>query len=735
MQKLSSLSRRLGPTVTTLIIGVMAYLALFVMLVMAISPERYDIQVGEVAKLTITASKDVEDTITTQQRMDEAEKAVQPHYVSDAEVMPKVLEDLDEAFTRLESIRSWGEGLGEEGAIGEELLNQAAMTMSPVELTQDQLVAVMSGSQTTMNSLSVTTRRLVREVLTAKLPEGQEDEAIAKISRDLQTIGFDNDLIDVAASVVRTYLLPNMLLDEEITQQNRQKAREAVEPVVYKKGQNIVRAGEVVTGPQIEMLNSLGMIKNDTVDFSLYLGVGLLLLLLILVIAIYISLFEPEMLTDARRIGLLSTIVVVVVALSLLIQQVNTYLMPVTLGVMLTALLLKPRLALITNIVLSVLTGLLASVSSGMFTAAMFCIMLTSLISGSICIAIIRRRQQRTSVMLAGLAVGLTNMVTTIAVGLINNTNINNVFVWALWSVGSGVASAVLCIGLQPALEWAFNLVTSAKLLELSNPNQPLIRRLLLEAPGTYHHSIIVANLAEAAASAVGANGLLARVGAYYHDVGKLKRPMYFKENQMGDNPHDRTDPRVSTAILTAHPRDGVVMAQKHRVPQPILEIIQQHHGDTPVAYFYGKAVKQVGEENVDIADFRYDGPLPHSREAAIVMLADTVEAAARALPDPNYEKMEQLIRKLVRSKMEDGQLDDCTLTFIDLDRVCKAFLTVLTGVFHERIEYPNVEIPPKHTASAEQGALGVQPAHNSRAPEQASTPEQAQRAEGEDKS
>ena len=196
-----------------------------------------------------------------------------------------------------------------------------------------------------------------------------------------------------------------------------------------------------------------------------------------------------------------------------------------------------------------------------------------------------------------------------------------------------------------------------------------------------------------AAAEAVGANALLARVGAYYHDIGKLIRPMYFKENQMGENPHDKTDPRVSTAILTEHTRDGVELARKHRLPEPIIDMIRQHHGDTPVMYFYAKAVKMLGEENVDIRDFRYDGPKPQTAEAAILMLSDTVEAAVRALPDPTQEKISALIRKLVRGKMEDGQLDECTLTFRDIGKICSAFETVLQGVFHERIEYPSVDL------------------------------------------
>ena len=249
--------------------------------------------------------------------------------------------------------------------------------------------------------------------------------------------------------------------------------------------------------------------------------------------------------------------------------------------------------------------------------------------------------------------------------------------------------------------------------MDLSNPNQPLLRRLILEASGTYHHSIIVANLSEAAADSIGANGLLARVGAYYHDVGKLKRPLYFKENQLGDTPHDRPDPMVSAAILTAHPRDGVALAQKSRMPKPILDIIEQHHGDTPVIYFYDRCIKQNGIENVNIEDFRYPGPRPQTREAAIVMLADTVEAAARAMPEPTMEKMDQLIRKLVRSKMDDGQLNDSPLTMKDLDRICKAFLTVLTGVFHQRVEYPKVEIPHKSNipAALEQKAEKAVPA------------------------
>ena len=326
--------------------------------------------------------------------------------------------------------------------------------------------------------------------------------------------------------------------------------------------------------------------------------------------------------------------------------------------------------------------------------------MVNTLTSGTLALLIFKKRQQRTTTLLAGLIMGVSNMISTFAVGLVNNNNLMNVLGMAEWAAGSSILASILCIAIMPLLEWMFNVVTPSKLIELSNPNQPLLRRLLLEAPGTYHHSIIVANLAEAAANEVGANALLARVGAYYHDVGKLKRPGYFKENQMGDNPHDRTDPRVSTAILTAHPRDGAQMAKNERIPDAIVDIIRSHHGDSPVLYFYNKSRQENGDD-VNIDDFRYDGPRPASREAAIVMLADTVEAAARSMPNPDADKLNTLIRSLVRQKLEDGQLDHCELTFADLDRICSSFLTVLSGVFHERIEYPSVEIPKKQIQAA----------------------------------
>ncbi|MEG1811944.1 MAG: HDIG domain-containing protein [Clostridia bacterium] len=686
------LLKKLSPALSIILAGALTYVAVFAMMAASISPKRYDLEAGGVSRITITATKDVEDSLTTSKLRDIAERQVSPSYVSDDAVQPAVMAALQQRFTQLLQYRARTQPVLSDAQVTDGQRLEAQGVLSSTAANTQTLDALCRIQGETLSQLYERTYALVRETLSGKLPEGQEVEAIQKIGRDLMADGFTASDTLLATALIEDTLRPNMLLDEETTQLNREKAVGEVEPIVYKKGQNIIRAGEVVTASQIEMLNSLGMLKDRHVDLTLYLGLGALLALLAIVLLAYMQAFPSSATREPHMIALLMMIMVGTLALCMLTRALNPYLMPVAAGAMLTTLLMKPRLAIVVNLILAVLTGLLASTDSGAFTA--LSIMFMSLVSGTLAVPLLKRKPQRLNILLTGVALSALNALITLAVGLINSASQAVVMSMAIWAAGSGLLSAVLCLGLQPALEYLFNLVTPSKLMELSNPNQPLLRRLLLEAPGTYHHSILVANLAEAAADAVGANGLLARVGAYYHDIGKLKRPMYFKENQMSDNPHDRTDPRVSTAILTAHPRDGVEMGQKARLPQEVLDIIGQHHGDTPVLYFYDRAVKQGGP--VDLNDFRYGGPRPHTKEAAIVMLSDTVEAAARAAAESSSDKIRLMIRHLVRSKTEDGQLDECDLTHADLTKACEAFVTVLNGVYHERVEYPNVALPER---------------------------------------
>ena len=679
----------------TALIAVVAYLLLFGLLSAAITPQRYDIRVGMPADATIYANEDVVDTVTTQQLRDAAAAQVDVSYKSvDESVTTQVTEDLSALFEQLLALYDTRED---------------AETLT-IELSPDQLEALFSASRETLEALFNRALEYTHDTLVSSLPEGQEEAMLSRLERDLRAEGYDADLVGVAVAAVRDRIRPNMLIDVETTELNRQRARDEVEDVVCVTGEVIVRQGAIVTPAQYAMLDALGKVDNDPTNMIL--GSALLMLGLVAAAGLYMYRYERDIARHPRTLLLLAILYVLVVGLALFFRIFNPYFVPTAtgLGLLLITLLVRPRLAVFSTMLLAVPVSLIAgSNDNGLFNAITFSVLLMAFLSGPVAVTVLRHRQQRTAALLAGVLVGVSNFISVIAVGMINGAVSSDTALNGLCAAGSGLCAAILCIGVQPILEWLFNLTTSAKLLELSNPNQPLLRRMLLEAPGSYHHSIIVANLAETAASAIGANGLLARVGAYYHDVGKLKRPQYFKENQMtGDNPHDRTDPRVSAAILTAHTRDGYQMGLKARLPEPILDIIRQHHGDSPMVFFYDKAVKLYGDK-VDISAFRYEGPRPRSREAAVVMLADTIEAAARALPNPDPEKVDALIRKLVRTKMTDGQLDESELTFADLDRICRAFQSVLSGVFHERIEYPDIAIPPRtesESAPPEEGAI-----------------------------
>jgi len=690
-----SLWKKYGRLVNSILIWLVTYMVVFVLISAGITPKRVDLRVGAPAPVTIMATKDVVDTVTTQRLQDEAAAAVETSYKSvEEDVLAGVLANINRMENTVRACRK-----NYDEAKPEVLGTVNALFEMPV-MTQDEMQEVLDASDETVDALFERTRGLIADTLESTLPEGSEAQAIARIERDLKADEkYGAPLVKLATAMVTETIRPNMLIDAETTDAKREEARNAVEVQMRVKGEVIVREGEIVSRAQYQMVSSLGLIRDDGLDYWLIGGVALLIMVLFGGIIIYIYVFERQLLWDVRTLLLMGVINVLVVCLSLLLRELSVYFMPVSLGVFLIAQLIKPRLALIVNISQAIMVSLLASTGNSMFSMAMFSVVISSVVSCSVVVAIIRKRQARTSILIAGLLIGLVNLATTFAMGFISSTSLNSVAVNALWSFASGILSAVLCIGFQPLLEWVFNLVTTSKLMELSSPNQPLMRRLMIEAPGTYQHSMIVANLAEAACTAVGANALLARVGAYYHDVGKLMRPMYFTENQRGDNPHDRTDPRVSSAILTAHTREGMQLARKARLPGAVLDIVRQHHGNTPTMYFYAKAQKQDGEENVNITDFRYEGPRPQTREAAIVMLADTLEAASRSMQNPTREKLDELIRKLVRGKMDDGQLDECPLTIRDLALCCDAFLTSLSGAFHQRIEYPDVKIPPKAAA------------------------------------
>ena len=702
--RLHSFAQSIGEQSRKAILVLTAYFAFLLIAFIAISPVQYDLKTGDVAPATITASRDIVDEITTEKRRTAAQAAVSNVYYKDETVPELVLSDMEACFTELRSVRELGEQIRtgkDDGSASftDSDYAQASAMLSLVSMNTYQLRTLMSTSQSDFENLYQSLLSATRTILVSTINEGQISDAINNIQ---QIVAYNTrtDLwYNVGIPLLRVCLRPNMLIDQDATDLNRQRAAEAIEPTVYKQGQNVVVKGDRVTSEQIAVLDALGYIKGDRPQLFLYLGSAVLLAVIFFAAWLMAKILVPREELRAKSLLVILFSALATVVASLVVDGFigDVGLMPVMLAAMLTVSLLNDRLSYVSNLFVTLIVSFLTFGGTDMRTTDMFSVLFIGLVGGSLAILLLKRHPTRTFVLLTGLITGAVSFVIlSCSLAFTSAESIQIILINSLWAFGGALLSAVLCLGIQPILESVFNLITPAKLIELSSPDQPLLRRLMIEAPGTYHHSLIVANLAETAADEVGANALLVRVGAYYHDIGKLMRPQFFKENQTDENPHDKTEPQVSAAILTEHTRDGAELARKHHLPRQIVDLIEQHHGSTVVMFFYARACERFGQENVDITDYRYDGPKPQTAEAAILMLADTVEAAVRSMQDPSREKMHTAIRKLVRGKMEDGQLDECTLTFRDIDKICSAFEMSLQGVFHERIEYP--ETGPKRS-------------------------------------
>ncbi|MCR4400100.1 MAG: HDIG domain-containing protein, partial [Syntrophomonadaceae bacterium] len=491
-------------------------------------------------------------------------------------------------------------------------------------------------------------------------------------------------------------LRPNMVYDAEATQAAIDDAVSKVVPVqiTIRQNQVIVRAGDPITAEHVSILEQLGVQSERGMAAPLA-GILLFVLITTYLFIEYLRRYHHGVLADNRFMLLLGLAAVLVAVLAKVVTMISIgerpeinalsgYLIPAAVGPMLVAVLVEPRIGYLMAGVLAFYVGLLTQGNQLAFA-------LTAFVGGSVGVFRMSQLSQTSDLARSGLHVALGNAATVVATGLLAGTmDAQQLGVGSLLGVLNGFLSTVLVIGLLPYLESAFSITSMIKLLELSNPNQELLRRLLVEAPGTYHHSILVGNLAEAAAQAVGAQPLLVRVGAYYHDIGKLKRPYFFVENQMSfENPHDKIAPSLSALIITSHIKDGVEMAHQARLPRVIVDFIEQHHGTSLVKYFYSRALEEDAERRVSEESFRYEGPKPQSKEAAIVMLADAVEAAVRSLAEPTPNKVEAMVRSIIRDKLNDRQLEECELTFRDLDVIAESFLKTLGGIYHTRVEYP----------------------------------------------
>ena len=662
--------------------------------IVSIIPARYDIRIGQVPTVTIAATKDVVDEIQTEQLRQIAAASVNPTYQYQSGVTEKVLAQLDQLFSELRLIRHYGETLNkaENESYTREELEYARNILTGITLRDYQLETLLRASDASFEALYESLYTAVRSTMDNHVTEGQESEAIHSIS---VIVGYTTDadlLQNVALPVLQACIQPNMIIDQEATEKARQEAASTVDDIIYKQGQNIVVKGEGrVSANQIRMLSTLGLLNTSKIDLAFYLGAVIIVLMATILYFWALYALNKRVMVTFKYLLVVLSVLLVTMLLCIAAKSFLSYAMPVLLAALLLGVLIGARAGLISNIYIAILITALSAGGNDSYLTEMIRIFVSTVLCGTLGVLTIKRSTNRLQVLLAALIASVATLAITYSLGLLTDSSQTGITQNAYLSMIGPAFSGILALAIQPLLEAIFNLPTPMRLLELSNPNQPLLKKLMVEAPGTYHHSILVANLAEASAEAIGANPLLARVAAYYHDIGKLKRPAYFSENQTnGENIHDHTEPLVSAKILTAHPRDGAVLARQYRLPVEIQQIISEHHGNSPVMYFYHKAVQQANGEPVDINEFRYDGSRPSTKESAIIMICDTIEAAVRSRKDSmTQEELEEYILKLVRGKLSDGQLNNSPLTLHDIDAICASCAIVLKGVNHERVAYP----------------------------------------------
>lgn len=513
----------------------------------------------------------------------------------------------------------------------------------------------------------------------------------------------DYTLINLIVDFAQRLIQPNITLNRSATEELKKSAAAEVKPVLYKikAGEMLLREGERVTEVQLLKLKTLqNHIKNKQIFAS---SIGASILLLCLLIITYIIHINPQSRNALRNnknlLFIAGMLIIFIFIASIWLSLSETLAQNTRFSIASSSILYGVPLAAGAMIV-CLFMGFDIAISFAMLTALCTAIIFQNrfelfiyfLLNGTMAAYWIRNCRERKVFIKAGAKLGLLNLILVTAINIyIAEFSVSNLlYSWAFAFIVGGVGSGVIAAGIAPLVEIAFDYTTDIKLLELANLDRPILRRLMIEAPGTYHHSVIVGSMVETAASSIGANPLLAKVCGYYHDIGKIKKPLYFIENQKnGRNKHDKLAPSMSSLILISHIKEGVEIAKENKFGQAIIDTIRQHHGTSLISYFYDKAKKMKGADAVNIDNFRYPGPKPQTREAALVMLADVVEAASRVLDNPTPSRIQGLVQDLINKIFSDGQLEDCELTLKDLHSIAKSFNKILNGMYHHRIEYP----------------------------------------------
>jgi putative nucleotidyltransferase with HDIG domain len=667
-------------------------------------PALHGFNEGSPASRSVVAERAVTalDAKTTADLKAQVAQLVEPVYVPDSQALPNATRDL-ETFVQ------------EAGRLRKELTGSSGLAEALVELEQAApdtastatLEYLLTVDTSTYDQVQRQSLGALKTLYANRITEGSLDAARLTLRSITNALTVSQATADAVYEVTSGYVRPNQMVDEEQTIARRQAAMEQVAPVTVaiREGQTVLKKGELVTAQDVIVLKALGLVGTRS-GWKIWLGIFLIVLLETAVFSRLLYRFNKGTGFGNNMLLVLVTLMLSTSAVArvLSLPPLSAYIIPVAALGMVVAIIFNGRTAL--------LLVTLSSLNIGLLTDFDMRYSLVAVIVGALALYLVSRVAQRAALLGAGVATMMAAAFTVFSIEIFAEASLGEALRASLWGLANGFLAGVLTIVLLLILDTVFNVTTPLRLLELANPSQPLLKKMLQVAPGTYIHSIDMGNLAEAAAEAIEADPLLARVGAYYHDIGKTVRPEYFVENQNVShvpNPHNRLSPSLSKLAITAHVRDGEHLGKLYGLPAPVVDIIRQHHGTSVLSYFYHKAL-EASKDLVYEESYRYEEQKPQSKEAAIVMLADSVEAAVRAMQNPTRRKIQGVIQEIIKQKVQDGQLDESDLTQGDLHKIRDSFDVSLRGLVGHRIRYPDrndqhERRPPRGPGAAPHGA------------------------------
>lgn len=672
-----------------IVVFIITFMIIFATLATSVVTKKYDLRVGEIATTDIKASREVVNTVETEAKKIEAIEKVGKQYSFQTDIQKNSQITLEEFFLNLKEAITTKDTESSNGNTTSKLQLEILNEDNPFDLTTSEEMYLLTLNEEQINKMYDVLLNAINDAYNISINE-DSTETLNKAIQIAQDVVYNNyndeHIISISDKIINVLVKPNLFYDNEKTEEAQQEAAKNVTPVVYKKNQTIVEEGKPITEAQIQALDELGLLNNSKFNISLYLALAIMVIIVMYIQNRYLKKYYKDIYNNSSKLIMINIITIMTIVFARVFSIASPYLIPLACTPILLTLLLNYRISLVVSITNIILMAVAVS-----FNIEIIILAIVSVIVGA---TFLKKMQQRNDIVYSCIYIAILNGVMTLSISALVTSNLKEILLDTAFILVGSLLSGILSTGLLPFFESMFDIVTNVKLLELSNPNNPLLKKLLMEAPGTYHHSVIVANLAEVATEAVGGNALLARIGAYYHDIGKTKKPYFFKENQLGkENPHDDITPELSKLLIISHVKDGLELAREYKLPKVIQDFIPTHHGKTLVKYFYLTA-KNNAENPDDIKeeDYMYPGPKPKTKEQCILMLADSVEAAVRSINNPTKEKIENMVDNIVKDKLSSGQLDDSQLTISDVKKIKKCFLKTLNGIYHERIEYPKDE-------------------------------------------